>query len=197
MKGGGAMSVWRRGVAGAWAVAAFVVFVALCVAPGTADAHRGPYDSVDDCEIRWEDHTRYDAERQAAQNAWEELKGDNCVDLLPDAWHTVADLVWVDRDYPSASWAGRYYWGPVGAETLALNTFYMETYTPCQRRTVAMHELGHAHGIGHGPRSGNVMSGVLSNQCVLGAHDIADYEEFWGSRNPPPYTPSTPSTHTP
>ena len=57
---------------------------------GIVEAHFLGYDSVDDCEIRWDDHTKYDRERRAAQRAWEALKADDdCVDLEPDTWYTL------------------------------------------------------------------------------------------------------------
>jgi hypothetical protein len=176
-------------------VSAVVIVATLSVVPGTADAHFLGYDSVDDCEIRWEDDTVFDTERQAAQNAWEALKGDNCVDLAPDAWDTIADLEWQDSYRPDAPWAGRYQTGP-GADEIILNSSHLSGYSQCQRKMVAIHELGHAHGLDHGP-AGNVMVAGVTSRCTLGTHDIADYESLWGSRNPPPRPTSTPSTHTP
>ena len=197
MRDGGVVSGWRRGLAGSWAVAAVVTFTALCVVPETADAHFLDNDSVDDCEIRWEDGTVFDTERRAAQDAWEALKGDDCVDIAPDVSSTNADLEWKDVYRPDVSWAGRYE-PELSADDILLNDFYMRTYTPCERKAVAMHELGHAHGLDHGPNV-NVMRSGGAGQCFLGVHDIADYEALWGSRNPPrpPPPTHTPPTHTP
>lgn len=61
---------------------ALAMLVWLGGVPNVAHAHELGRDSVDDCEIRWEEETRYDAARIAAHNAWEARKGsDNCVDL--------------------------------------------------------------------------------------------------------------------
>lgn len=60
----------------------------------------------------------------------------------------------------------------------------------CGRNEVAMHELGHAHGLAHS-FMGQVMSAFESPFaiCTLQAHDIADYESLWGSSIPPPPGP--------
>lgn len=150
-------------------------------ATGPAGAHFISHDSVDGCEIRWEDETRYDTERQWAQARWEALKGsDNCVDLAPDAWNTSADLEWKDAYRSDVSWAGLYQ-AEFGADDIHLNRYYMEKswYTDCMRKWVAMHELGHAHGLGHS-YSGQIMNAYVQNVCTLQSHDIADYRKLWG-----------------
>lgn len=43
--------------------------------PGATFSHNLGTDSVDDCEIRWDDHTQYDTARHAAEQAWENLAG--------------------------------------------------------------------------------------------------------------------------
>ena len=88
--------------AGTWAVLMIVIAALTWLVASAVEAHFIGADSVDGCEIRWEDETKYDTERVAAQNAWENLKGsDNCVDLEPDVWNTVADLQWKDVDKPN------------------------------------------------------------------------------------------------
>jgi hypothetical protein len=167
--------------------------LALAATPtGTAQAHDLGFDSVDGCQIRWEDETTYDTERQAAQSAWEALRGDACVDLLPDAWDTVADLEWKNANRSDVAWAGSYEW-EVGADDIHINTFYMQGYDACTRKNVAMHELGHAHGIDHSSNSwtGNVMNQFAIPVCALKPHDISDYESLWGTRNPPPRPTTT------
>lgn len=68
--------------------------------PAIIQAHFLGYDSVDDCEIRWEEESRYDTERRTAQNLWEALKGnDDCVDLAPDTFYTNTNLESLDVNF--------------------------------------------------------------------------------------------------
>ena len=81
----------------------------LTLTAGVAYAHFLGYDSVDDCEIRWEDDTGYDTERIAAIDIWDDIKGDDdCVDIVPDTLNTVADLEWKDTYAPDVEWPGLY-----------------------------------------------------------------------------------------
>lgn len=182
----------RVGVRALAGVTAVVALLGVVLA-GTAEAHFLGFDSVDGCEIRWEDETTWDAERQAAQSAWEALKGgDDCVDLAPDAWNTNADLEWKDANRSDVTWVGLYE-SETSADDIHLNTFYLQSYGSCMRRNVAIHELGHAHGLDHSSNSntGNVMNQYAINVCSLKPHDIADYVELWGSSYVPPPTPTT------
>ena len=179
--------------------AAFVLSLA---AVGPAQAHFLGYDSVDDCEIRWEDETSYDTERIHAQEQWEALKNydfiwsnvptetspdysytlrwdpDDCVDLAPDSFWTNADLEWKDANRSDVSWFGLYE-NEFGADDIHLNKYYLDTFTSCERKKVATHELGHAHGLGHS-YSGNVMKQGKFCQSSLGPHDKYDYDVLWG-----------------
>ncbi len=158
------------------------------ITTGVVHAHWLGYDSVDGCEIRWEDETKYDSARIAAQDAWEALKGDDdCVDLEPDAWHTVADLEWRDVDLSNVDWVGQYDAGP-GADHINLNVHYMDQsdWTACGDENVTMHELGHALGLAHWNTTVQVMRrfihpGPGGFTCALGNHDISDYEHLWGA----------------
>ena len=133
---------------------------------------------MDNCEIRWDDHTQYDTARHAAQQAWENLAGsDNCVDLEPDTWNTFADLDWRDVNRPDVDWAGLYE-PRNGTDRIYLNEAALDYYTTCQQKGLAMHELGHAHGIGHSGIWGNIM-GDNNGICTLGSHDVDDYESLW------------------
>ena len=134
---------------------------------------------MDNCEIRWEEDSKYDTEISAANAAWEALAGsDSCVDIEPDAWNTNEDLEWSDVNRPGVSWAGRYY-QRTGADDIYLNTYYSDNYGACDRKALAMHELGHAHGIDESGIANNIM-GINNGRCTLGSHDIQDYEGLWG-----------------
>jgi len=61
---------------------------------------------------------------------------------------------------------------------LALNDFHMASHNSCVRKNVAIHEQGQAIGLAHSYGNNIMKSG--STQCVLGSHDIDDYEELWG-----------------
>jgi hypothetical protein len=152
-----------------------------------AFAHFIDYDSVDDCEIRWEDETDYDTPRQWAQARWEARKNrdvynnwkeDDCVDLAPDAWFTNADLEWKDVTRSDVTWVGQYQ-NEFGADDILLNKYYMRDFGDCKRKSVAMHELGHAHGLGHS-YPGQIMNSYVQNICYLQSHDLADYHALWG-----------------
>ena len=131
--------------AGTWAVMVTVIAAMVWLTASIVEAHSLGYSSVDGCEIRWEESTKYDTERAAAQDAWEAIKGnDNCVDLEPDTWYTVADLELMDVNFPMESWLGR--WrarlGTAQADPIQFNVPKMDPSDSCKRNGVAIHELG-------------------------------------------------------
>ena len=88
-------------------VALLVFATSLLASIGTASpiqAHFRIVDSVNDCEIRYQDKTQYDAAGSPCESKWETLKGsDNCVNLAPDTSDTSTDLVFKDVNKPGAS----------------------------------------------------------------------------------------------
>jgi hypothetical protein len=151
----------------------------LWLAGGTAQAHTLGFSSVDGCEIRWQESTQYDTERVAAEDGWEALKGgDNCVDILPDTIFTVNDLEWFDIDDEDVAVEQFHYYSGTGvADEIYLNDFYMVSLSACGKKSVAMHEMGHAHGLAH-TFDPEVMT-EDSYPCVIGTHDTSDYNSLW------------------
>ena len=165
------------------AVALSIFATSMLAAIGTArpiQAHFQWYDSVDDCEIRYEDETQYDTARITGERKWEDLKGsDNCVNIAPDNNDTSTDLVLKDVNKPGATWAGYYNWWPVAKDRIRFNEHYMNSYGSCSKAFVAIHEWGHAQRLDHSV-SPNIMQPTAQNLCQLGDHDKADYREQWG-----------------
>ena len=116
--------------AGTWAIMMTAIAAIVWLSASVVSAHNFlGADSVDGCEIRWEDDTKYDTERVAAQDTWEALKGsDNCVDLEPDTWKTVADLQWKDVDKPNEIWVGQWSENPLPTQTdsIEMNSHYLD-----------------------------------------------------------------------
>ena len=164
-----------------WALAAVIAALALQGVYG----HFTDVDSVDDCEIRWEDNTRYDNARVLAASNWEGLKGsDDCVNIAEDTWYTAVGLEWKDTNNPWVAWAGLWTHGrPNVPDSITLNQHYMEDFDSCRRELVATHEMGHAHGLDES-FAGNMMVPAINNNtpCHIGSHDISDYETLWGPR---------------
>ena len=161
-------------VAASLGLLAVAVFV---MSEGVAFTHFLGYDSVDDCEIRWDDDTAYDTERVTAINAWNALTGDDdCVEILEDTILTITDLIWTDQYRDDVPWIGLYVPRSI-ADLAILNEYHMDQHGACTRKYAAMHEQGHALGLDHSYGS-NVMS-TGGSQCTLGTHDIDDYEELW------------------
>ena len=165
-------------------VALLIFAISLLASIGTAShiqAHFRIVDSVNDCEIRYEDKTQYDAARSPCESKWESLKGsDNCVNLAPDTSDTSdtsTDLVFKDMNKPGASWVGLYTWWPVAKDTIKFNEHWMNQYTSsCRKAFVGIHESGHAQRLAHS-YSHNIMEDTVQTRCSLGDHDKADYRE--------------------
>ena len=152
---------------------------------GAVYAHDSGKDSVDDCEIRWEDETKYNDSMNWAINKWEARKGDdNCVDLEPDKWYTIADLEFTDVYRDDVTWYGQYeHW--VGTDDVYFNEYKVDQLTSnCAKRQVGLHELGHAHRFDDHSTRNNVMYKALNPngpfKCYLGDHDKQDYIDEWG-----------------
>ena len=103
-----------------------LAFAAFVMSERVAFTHFLGYDSVDDCEIRWDDDTAYDTERVAAINAWNALTGDDdCVEILEDTILTITDLIWTDQYRDDVNWIGLYVVRNI-ADLVILNEYHME-----------------------------------------------------------------------
>lgn len=154
-----------------------LMLVSLAVMPTTGSAHWTSHWAVDGSEIRWTDNTKYDDARTWAIDRWNAL---GAITILPDAWNTVNDLDWRDVNVCGVSWAAQYvYRGAPGFEDyIEFNDCTMPGQTN-EQRFVALHELGHALGLGHHTISGNVMYWVVQSQTHLGSHDVCSYNHRW------------------
>ena len=175
------------------ALVALAICVSSSVSAPPAEAHRLYADSVDctvplDCEIRWEDHTRFDSARRFAIGEWNRL---GRVDILPDSAVTIADLKFIDfRDCDvrwEAFWSAR-----VGADVIGFNPCTITragSRNPPDPRAVAVHEVGHALRLAH--PSGSRVSSYWARRSVMyncarctptssyRAHDVDDYRRTW------------------
>jgi hypothetical protein len=162
--------------------------------PRAADAHPHSADSVDcsgpgRCEIRWEDHTRYDDARRFAIYEWNRLRR---VEILPDVPSVIADLDFIDYRDCDVAWEA--FWSPrPGNDLIGFNPCNMWRRTkygsPPDPRAVAVHELGHALRLGH--PSGQRFSRFWRRRSIMYAcarctprssyfpHDVGDYRGTW------------------
>ena len=158
-----------------------IAIVATVATVEPTQAHFLWYDSVNDCEIRYDDRTKYDTARRTGERLWEDLKGsDDCVNVAPADANNSADVRLKDVNKPGAHWAGLYQWWPIAVDSIKFNESVMDSYqNDCVEANVAAHELGHAHRLAHSYIN-NVMHDHVHGRCTLGTHDEDDYTEKWG-----------------
>jgi len=140
--------------------------------PSTASAHFIGCDSVDGTEIRWTSNTSLTAERDYAIGQWNAVGN---IDILPDTFWTASDVKFEDVARPDKTWLGAY-----TCSKIQFNLSQLIFFTPNDRKSVALHELGHALRLGHS-FAGQVMNPSLQSPPVLTpqSHDIADYCAIW------------------
>lgn len=160
-----------------------------------AQAHNLGADSVDctipfDCEIRWEDYTRYDDARQFGIGQWNAL---GRIDIAPDGPLTITDVEFIDWSDCGVTWDG--FWDPRGAsDAIGLNPCNVTStrfpnQDPPDPRAVMVHELGHGLRLAH-PSGDNVSAHWEANSIMYTCarctptstyhdHDIGDYRTQW------------------
>lgn len=159
------------------------LIVALVFAPQLAGAHGQTLNSVDTSpnppEIRYTESSKYNDAITNAINKWNAEPGG--VSILPDTSSTVNDLEITDL-YSNDTWHGRWVWN-ILADNINFNPRILDgsTWTNTHRRKTALHEFGHAHGLGHNtlawPQS--IMRQGKQAQDYLGSHDKTDYANKW------------------
>ena len=153
---------------GALLVAMLLISMAFVPA---ASAHFLGYSAVDDMEIRYGGSTKYTTAQSHSFSKWNDL-GE--VNIAPDTIWTFEDVTYKDYDDSGDPAAGWYTYYPIGSDSIKFNDNEMNQFTTDQQKFVALHELGHALGLGHSYVS-NVMYAYVSSMTELGSHDEDDY----------------------
>lgn len=140
-----------------------------------ASAHWLGFDSVVADNINYQDNTAYDSARSWAVTTWEYS---GIVNTQPTPAGAASDVEFYDQNAPAESWAGLYV-NEAGDDDIIFNDAYMAGYTLAQQRHVAMHELGHALGLGHS-YTGQVMQPFVGTIEYPEPHDQFSYDYLWG-----------------
>ncbi len=130
-------------------------------------------------EIRWLDYTQYDDARSWAIDQWH---AQGKVAILPQAAGHIVDLEWRDyNDCGPDAYIAYYQYYPYGIDKVYMNTCKMNSKTSAQKRSVAVHEQGHALGLAHNPSNDQIMYEFPASIAYTTpqAHDLQDYHELW------------------
>ncbi|WP_222429821.1 matrixin family metalloprotease [Paenibacillus agilis] len=115
----------------------------------------------------WDGSSAYISQFNSGVSLWNSYKSGV---IRKDTITTIQDLAISDY-YEVSSTAGV----TSSAGTIRFNNYQMAGYTSTKKLNVAIHEIGHALGLGHNT-SADVMYAYVSNNTALSVNDRASYD---------------------
>ncbi|MGE5673122.1 MAG: matrixin family metalloprotease [Mycobacterium leprae] len=154
------------------AILAICAVVGTALVAGSVSANLTGPSSVVHMKIHWDGSTKYTAEMAYALDKWNSL---GKVQILPDTLLDIEEVHVSDVYKPDAYYLGLYTWHRYGVDTIQFNTALIDELGEQYRKSVVMHEWGHALGLGEESEPYNVMVPYPSQQTDLGLYDRVHY----------------------